>query len=550
MSNETQAIPWFKKAIFYEIPIKSYLDKTNNDGIGDLRGIRESLDYIDYLGVDCLWLLPFYPSPLRDDGYDISDYYSISKIYGDMKDFRTLVSGCKKRNIKIIGDFVINHTSDQHPWFKESKSSKNSPKRDWYVWSDNENKYDMVRIIFKDTEKSNWTYDEKTQQYYWHRFYSHQPDLNFDNKEVQNEILKAIDFWLELGLDGLRIDAVPYLFEREGTNCESLPETHEFIRKIRQRINQKYGMNNKILLAEANQPLEETLSYFGNGNDEFHMAFNFPLMPRLFMALARQDYRIITKIIKKTEKKPKQCQWCNFLRNHDELTLEMVSEENRQFMWNFYALEPRMRLNLGIRRRLAPLLENDQNKIKLLNSILFSLPGSPIIYYGDEIGMGDNIWLQDRDGVRTPMQWNATNNAGFSTVSSNRLYSPVIDNSEYSYRKVNVKQQMDDPNSLLHFHRKLIRIRKENPILAVGEIRFLNQENKSVFSFIRKYKEEKFLILHNLANKDTQFLIKDHNLRGSNMINLLDGKSDTIPITNPLILNLSSYDFKWFKIFS
>ena len=550
MSNETQAIPWFKKAIFYEIPIKSYLDKTNNDGIGDLRGIRESLDYIDYLGVDCLWLLPFYPSPLRDDGYDISDYYSISKIYGDMKDFRTLVSGCKKRNIKIIGDFVINHTSDQHPWFKESKSSKNSPKRDWYVWSDNENKYDMVRIIFKDTEKSNWTYDEKTQQYYWHRFYSHQPDLNFDNKEVQNEILKAIDFWLELGLDGLRIDAVPYLFEREGTNCESLPETHEFIRKIRQRINQKYGMNNKILLAEANQPLEETLSYFGNGNDEFHMAFNFPLMPRLFMALARQDYRIITKIIKKTEKKPKQCQWCNFLRNHDELTLEMVSEENRQFMWNFYALEPRMRLNLGIRRRLAPLLENDQNKIKLLNSILFSLPGSPIIYYGDEIGMGDNIWLQDRDGVRTPMQWNATNNAGFSTVSSNRLYSPVIDNSEYSYRKVNVKQQMDDPNSLLHFHRKLIRIRKENPILAVGEIRFLNQENKSVFSFIRKYKEEKFLILHNLANKDTQFLIKDHNLRGSNMINLLDGKSDTIPITIPLILNLSSYDFKWFKIFS
>jgi maltose alpha-D-glucosyltransferase / alpha-amylase len=394
---------WYKNAIFYEVYVRAFRD-SNRDGHGDLRGLIEKLDYIKEIGVDCLWLLPIYPSPLMDDGYDIADYYNIHPDYGTLDDFKEFLAEAKKRGLRVITDLVLNHTSDQHPWFQAARSDRNSPYRDYYVWSDTDEKYQEARIIFLDTEDSNWSWDEVAGQYYWHRFYSSQPDLNYDNPAVQKEMLEVMKFWLDLGVDGFRADAIPYLFEREGTNCENLPETHAYLKKLRRFLDEHYP--DRVLLCEANQWPKDVRPYFGDG-DEFHMGFHFPVMPRLYMALAKEDRSDIVNILEATPPIPDNCQWCTFLRNHDELTLEMVTESERQFMWDFYAPEPRMRLNLGIRRRLAPLMEGDRRKIELLHSILFTLPGSPILYYGDELGMGDQIWLDDRDGVRTPMQWNA-----------------------------------------------------------------------------------------------------------------------------------------------
>jgi maltose alpha-D-glucosyltransferase/alpha-amylase len=411
---------WYKDAVFYELYVRAFRD-SDGDGHGDLRGVIEKLDYLQDLGVNCIWLMPIFPSPLKDDGYDVADYRGIHPDFGNVEDFRELIAEAHKRSIRVITDLVMNHTSDQHPWFQEARKSKDSPYRDYYVWSDSDEKYAGARIIFLDTEKSNWAWDEESKQYYWHRFYSEQPDLNYDNPKVQEEMLDAMKFWLDMGIDGFRVDAIPYLFEREGTNCENLPETHAFLKKARKFFDE--NSNDAVLLSEANQWPEDVREYFGDG-DEMHMAFHFPVMPRIFIGLKRETTTAIREILARTPEIPEAAQWCTFLRNHDELTLEMVTEAERQWMWKEYAPDPRMRLNLGIRRRLAPLLGNNFAKIVLANSLLFTLPGSPIVYYGDEIGMGDDIWLKDRDGVRTPMQWDRTKNAGFS--SADKLYAPVV----------------------------------------------------------------------------------------------------------------------------
>jgi maltose alpha-D-glucosyltransferase/alpha-amylase len=448
MSDESL---WYLDAVFYELNVRAFFD-SNADGIGDLPGLTQKLDYLKNLGVDAIWLLPIYPSPLKDDGYDIADYYGIHPDYGNLKDFKTLIHTAHQLGMRVITDLVLNHTSDQHPWFQSARRGAEDPYHDYYVWSDDDQKYAQARIIFLDTEESNWTWDESAQQYYWHRFYSHQPDLNFDNPNVHQEIFKIAEFWLELGVDGFRADAVPYIFEREGTNCENLPETHAFLRELRRFIDQHYP--GRILLCEANQWPKDVCDYFGNG-DEFHMAFHFPLMPRIFMAIRKGDASPLIWVIERTPPIPDKMHWSTFLRNHDELTLEMVTEEERQWMWEQYAPNPRMRLNLGIRRRLAPLLDNNRRKIELAYSLLFSLPGSPVIYYGDEIGMGDNIWLDDRNGVRTPMQWDSGINAGFSTAPSENLYAPLIDGGEFGYQKLNVEMQESDENSLLNWVRNL-----------------------------------------------------------------------------------------------
>jgi maltose alpha-D-glucosyltransferase/alpha-amylase len=418
---------WYKDAIIYELHVKAFYDADGN-GVGDFRGLIEKLDYLQDLGINCIWLLPFYQSPLRDDGYDIADYYTVHPNYGTVADFEAFLAEAHMRGIRVLADLVLNHTSDQNAWFQESRLSPDSPKRDYYVWSDTDKKYQDARIIFIDTERSNWTFDPEAKQYFWHRFFSHQPDLNFDNPEVRAEMLRVLSFWLDKGLDGFRCDAVPYLFEREGTNCENLPETHEYCKAVRKFIDENY--KDKVLLAEANQWPADLRPYFGDG-DEFQMCFNFPLMPRLFMALRRADRHPVVDIIAQLPTIPENCQWGIFLRNHDELTLEMVTDEDRDYMYTEYATDPRMRLNLGIRRRLSPLLDDSREQIQLLNSLLFSLPGTPIIYYGDEIGMGDNIYLGDRDGVRTPMQWTGDRNAGFSRADTARLYSPVISDPLY-----------------------------------------------------------------------------------------------------------------------
>ncbi len=446
----TKPTPWYKNAIFYEVNVRAFKD-SNGDGHGDLQGLIQKLDYLKDLGVDCLWLMPIYHSPLKDDGYDISDFYNIQETFGDVSDFKLLIDEAHQRNIRIVTDLVMNHTSDQHPWFQASRSSKDSPYRDYYVWSDDNKKYGLTRIIFLDTEESNWTLDEKTGQYYWHRFYASQPDLNYDNPEVRQAMKDIMKFWLDMGIDGFRADAVPYLFEREGTINENLPETHAYLKEIRAYLDENY--EDRILLAEANQWPKDVLEYFGDG-DEFHMGFHFPIMPRIYMSLRKQDRESLVWIMQQTPPIPDNCQWCTFLRNHDELTLEMVTEEERQWMWQEYAPDPRMRLNLGIRRRQAPLLENNPAKMRLANALLFALPGTPIIYYGDEIGMGDNIWLDDRNGVRTPMQWDASKNAGFSTAKEDQLYAPLIKDETFGYQKVNVSAQINDPDSFLSFMKK------------------------------------------------------------------------------------------------
>lgn len=483
---------WYKDAVFYEINVRAFYD-SNGDGHGDLPGLTQKLDYLHDLGVDCIWLMPIYQSPLRDDGYDISDYYNIAKTFGTVEDFKTLLDEAHKRNIRVITDLVMNHTSMDHPWFQASRSSRDNPYRDYYVWSDTDQKYKDTRIIFLDTEPSNWTWDEQTQQYYWHRFYASQPDLNFDNPKVQEEMINIARFWLDLGIDGFRADAVPYLFEREGTNCENLPETHEYLKKLRAFMDTNYP--GRILLCEANQWPEDVRPYFGEG-DEFHMGFHFPIMPRIYMALKKQRADDMVEILRRTPAIPDNCQWCVFLRNHDELTLEMVTEEERQWMWQQYAPEPRMKLNLGIRRRLAPLLDNDRRKIELINSILFTLPGSPIIYYGDEIGMGDNISLPDRNGVRTPMQWDSSPNGGFSTGTA---FTEFVQGA-LGYEHVNVASQMADHDSLFHAISRMVKVRKQYRTFGRGTMDWLETENPCIAAYTRTYLDETILILQNLSD--------------------------------------------------
>ena len=455
---------WYKDAIFYELYVRAFADG-NADGHGDFQGLVARLDYLQELGVDCIWLLPSYPSPLRDDGCDIADFTAIHPDYGTLDDFKAVLDAAHRRGMRVISDLVMNHTSDQHAWFQEARASRRSPRRDYYVWSDTDQRYRDTRIIFLDTEPSNWTWDELAGQYYWHRFFAHQPDLNYDNPRVQQEMLEVVRFWLELGVDGFRADAVPYLFEREGTNCENLPETHAYLKRVRRYLDEHYP--GRILLAEANQLPQDLVAYFGDG-DEFHMGFHFAVMPRLYMALKQADRSPILGILQRTPAIPPACQWSIFLRNHDELTLEMVTPEEREFMWREYAPEPRMRLNLGIRRRLAPLLDNDRRRIELLYSLLFTLPGSPILYYGDEIGMGDNVELPDRNGVRTPMQWSAEANAGFSAADPARLYSQVIARGDHAYPRVNVQAQSADPGSLLNRVKHMIRVRKGHACMGQG----------------------------------------------------------------------------------
>ena len=495
---------WYKDAIFYQVYVRAFYD-SNADGHGDIRGLTQKLDYVKELGVDCLWLMPIYPSPLKDDGYDIADYYNISQTFGTVDDFKALLDAAHTRGIRIIMDLVLNHTSDQHEWFKAARADRNSPYRDYYVWSDDDQKYKDARIIFIDTEPSNWTWDEKTEQYYWHRFYASQPDLNYDNPKVQEEMLNIARFWLDLGIDGFRADAVPYLFEREGTNCENLPETHAYLKKLRAFMDQNYP--GRILLCEANQWPEDVRPYFGDG-DEFHMAFHFPIMPRIYMAIKRGDIKDMVDILQRTPPIPDNCQWCIFLRNHDELTLEMVTEEERQWMWEQYAPEPRMKLNLGIRRRLAPLLDNDRRKIELANSLLFTLPGSPILYYGDEIGMGDNIRLADRNGVRTPMQWNAESGAGFSEAPIEALYTSIIADDVYGAARVNVDSLRRDPNSMWYTIRHMLAVRKQHHAFGRGEFEWLDCQNDKVAVFQRTYDGETILAIHNLSDEEQSVSLK------------------------------------------
>jgi len=482
---------WYKNAVFYELSVRAFYD-SNGDGHGDLRGLIQKLDYLQTLGVDCLWLMPIYTSPLKDDGYDIADYTTIAEVFGNLDDFRELIEVVHAHGMRIITDLVLNHTSDRHPWFQASRADRNSPYRDYYVWSDTDQKYKDARIIFLDTEPSNWTWDEKTSQYYWHRFYASQPDLNFDNPKVQQEMIGIAKFWLDLGIDGFRADAVPYLIEREGTNCENLPETHVYLKKLRAFMDENYP--GRILLCEANQWPEDVRPYFGDG-DEFHMGFHFPIMPRIYMALKKGRYEDMLEILRRTPLIPENCQWCTFLRNHDELTLEMVSPEERQWMWEQYAPEPRMKLNLGIRRRLSPLLDNDRRKIELANSLLFTLPGSPIIYYGDEIGMGDNINLPDRNGVRTPMQWDITPYAGFSSA---KPFTELVQG-EFNYLHVNVADQLADKNSLFHSISKMVNIHKQHLAFGYGSLNWVETNNPAVAVYTREYNGEELLIFNNLS---------------------------------------------------
>lgn len=488
-------VDWHINAVFYELYLRAFAD-SNGDGYGDFEGLRGKLDYLEWLGIDCIWMTPFYPSPLKDDGYDVASMYGVDPMYGLMEEFMMTVDEIHRRGMKVIIDLVVNHTSDQHPWFREARRSKDSPLRDYYVWTTDPTKYSDARIIFLDTEESNWAYDEISGEYYWHRFYSSQPDLNYDNPKVRQEMLDIIDFWLSKGIDGFRIDAVPYLIEREGTNCENLDETHEFLKEVRRFVDENYP--DRVLLAEANQWPWDLMPYFGDG-DEFHMCFHFPIMPRLFMAIAKNDRADVIDIMERTPAIPDGCQWATFLRNHDELTLEMVTEEDRQFMWDYYAPDQRQRLNLGIRRRLAPLLDNDRHRIELLHSLLFSLPGAPVLYYGDEIGMGDNISLEDRNGVRTPMQWNDNPNAGFSTAPLEKLYAPPISDPNYGYGHVNVLVQEITPNSQLQMIREMIAARKDLPMLARADVEWVTTYPEHTLCFWREDRYGRLLALHNLS---------------------------------------------------
>lgn len=536
---------WYKDGIIYQVHVKAFHD-SNNDGIGDFRGLLEKLDYIKNLGVSIIWLLPFYPSPLRDDGYDIADYLTIHPDYGVLEDFKAFLKEAHSKDLKVVTEMVLNHTSDQHPWFQKSRRSKpGSPERDLYVWSDTADKYKEARIIFSDFETSNWSWDPVANAYYWHRFYSHQPDLNFDNETVHKRVMRAVDFWFELGVDGLRLDAVPYLFEREGTNCENLPETHEFLKKLNLHVQQKF--RNKMLLAEANQWPEDAVAYFGNG-DECHMAFHFPLMPRIFMSIQMEDRFPITDILEQTPPIPENCQWAMFLRNHDELTLEMVTDEERDYMYRFYASESRARINLGIRRRLAPLVENNRRKIELLNILLFSFPGTPIVYYGDEIGMGDNFYLGDRNGVRTPMQWSPDRNAGFSSTNPQRLYLPVIIDPEYHYEAINVEVQQRNSSSLLWWMKKAISIRKSYKAFGRGTLNFLSPGNPKVLAFTRQHEKETILVVANLSRFHQVVELDLTEFKGYVPLEVFSRNKFPIIKDNAYLLTLGPYDYYWFQL--
>jgi maltose alpha-D-glucosyltransferase/alpha-amylase len=536
---------WYKDAIIYQLHVRAFCD-SNDDGVGDFRGLMQKLDYLQELGVTALWLLPFYPSPLKDDGYDISDYTAVHPAYGTLRDFQAFLREAHRRGLRVITELVLNHTSDQHPWFQRARNSPpGSRARDFYVWSDTPERYADARIIFKDFEASNWTWDAQAGAYYWHRFYSHQPDLNFDNPETRRALTQVVDFWLGMGVDGLRLDAVPYLFEREGTSCENLPETHEYLRELRRHVDEHFP--NRMLLAEANQWPEDASAYFGNG-DECHMAFHFPLMPRLFMAVHMEDRFPVIDILQQTPPIPEDCQWAVFLRNHDELTLEMVTDEDRDYMYRVYAQDAEARVNLGIRRRLAPLLNNNRRRIELMNGLLFSLPGAPIIYYGDEISMGDNIYLGDRNGVRTPMQWSGDRNAGFSQANPQRLYLPVIMDPEYHYGTVNVEAQQNNPHAQLWWMKRLIALRKRYKALAQGSIEFLSPENRKVLAFVRRDENETVLFVANLSRFVQYAELDLSGYKGSSPVELF-GLTKFPPVgDSPYFLTLGPHAFYWFSL--
>ncbi|MGH8427417.1 MAG: maltose alpha-D-glucosyltransferase [Gammaproteobacteria bacterium] len=546
--TEAAATPdWYKDAVIYQTHVKAFFD-ANDDGIGDFRGLGEKLDYITDLGVTAIWLLPFYPSPLRDDGYDIADYRKVHSSYGTLGDFRRFVRACHARGLKVITELVVNHTSDQHAWFQRARRAKpGSAARDFYVWSDSDQKYPGTRIIFLDTERSNWTWDPVANAYYWHRFYSHQPDLNFDNPRVFEEIVKVLHYWMEMGVDGMRLDAVPYLVERDGTNNENLPETHEILKRIRAEVDRHYP--GRMLLAEANQWPEDVSAYFGSG-DECHMAFHFPLMPRMYMAIAQEDRHPITDIMRQTPAIPANCQWAIFLRNHDELTLEMVTDRERDYLWQHYAADRRMRINLGIRRRLAPLMDNDRSRIELMNALLFSMPGTPVLYYGDEIGMGDNVFLGDRDGVRTPMQWSPDRNAGFSRADPAALYLPPVMNAQYGHEALNVEAQQKSPSSLLNWMRRMIAVRNSRPSLGRGTQRFLFPRNRHVLVYLREFEGVTILCVFNLGRSAQAIELELADYRGRIPIELF-GRTPFPPISErDYPLTLPGYGWFWFVLAS
>ncbi len=536
---------WYKDAVIYELHVKTFND-SNADGIGDFRGVIQKLDYLQELGITAIWLLPFYPSPLRDDGYDIADYYDVNPSYGTLDDFRAFLEAAHERGLRVITELVINHSSDRNPWFQKSRrAAPGSPEREMYVWSDTPEKYKDARIIFKDFETSNWSWDPVAKAYYWHRFYSHQPDLNFDNPAVHETVQKVLDFWLNMGVDGLRLDAVPYLYEREGTSCENLPETHTYLKKLRAHLDANF--KDRMLLAEANQWPEDAVTYFGTG-DESHMNFHFPLMPRMFMALQMEDRFPIVDILEQTPAIPDNCQWAMFLRNHDELTLEMVTDEERDYMWRVYATDPTARINLGIRRRLAPLLANSRRKVELLNILLFSMPGTPVIYYGDEIGMGDNFYLGDRNGCRTPMQWSADRNAGFSTANPQQLYLPVTIDSEYHYEAVNVETQQKNLSSLLWWMRRVIATRKNYKAFSRGSIEFLYPENPKVLAFLRRFEDETILVVVNLSRFSQPADLDLTRFAGSTLVEVFSQNHFPSIKKRPYPITLGPHAHYWFLL--
>jgi maltose alpha-D-glucosyltransferase / alpha-amylase len=539
-----QDVFWYKDAVIYQVHVRTFYD-SNGDGIGDFQGLEQKLDYLLDLGVNAIWLMPFFPSPLRDDGYDIADYNSVHASYGVLDDFKKFLKSAHERGIRVIIEMVLNHTSDQHPWFLESRSAQDNPRRDWYVWSDTDTRYKGVRIIFLDTEMSNWAWDPISKAYYWHRFFSHQPDLNYDNPAVRDEMWRVMKVWLDMGVDGFRLDAVPYLVEREGTNCENLPETHAILKELRQKLDAEYP--GRMLLAEANQWPADLRPYFGEGN-EFHMAFHFPLMPRMFMGVKLEDRKPITEILQQTPEIPSSCQWCLFLRNHDELTLEMVRDTERDYMYDSYAQIKNMRLNLGIRRRLAPLLDNDRRRIELMNGILMSLPGTPIIYYGDEIGMGDNINLGDRNGVRTPMQWNGGWNGGFSIADPESLYAPLILNPVYGYPAVNVLSQKRTEHSLLSWMRRIIAVRRSSRVFGNGSIEFLYPANHRILAYVRQFGNETVLVVNNLSNAAQAVELDLKRYKGNILIEMF-GKNLFPRVGDlPYLLTMGPYQFYWFRL--
>jgi maltose alpha-D-glucosyltransferase/alpha-amylase len=533
---------WYQDAVFYELYIRAYCDG-DGDGHGDFQGAITKLDYVKSLGVDCIWILPMYPSPLEDDGYDIADYKGIHPDYGTLDDFKAFLDAAHERGLRVVTDLVMNHTSDQHSWFQAARSDPNSSYHDYYVWSETGEEFADARIIFLDTEESNWTYDEKAGKYFWHRFYSSQPDLNYDNPAVHDEMLDIMRFWLDMGIDGFRADAIPYLYEREGTNCENLPETHVFLKKVRKFMDEEYP--GRVMIAEANQWPEDLLPYFGEG-DEFHVCFHFPVMPRLYMSLKMGDKQPLIDILARTPDIPEGTQWMTFLRNHDELTLEMVTLQERQWMWEQYAPEPRMRQNLGIRRRLTPLLDNSRARWLMLNALLLSLPGTPIIYYGDEIGMGDNIWLPDRHGCRTPMQWTAEKNGGFSTADE--TYFPVNSDDEYGYQKVNVAAQEDDPNSYLWATRYLLQARRQNSALQNGEMAIVGLDNSAVFAYWLTHEENRILCVYNFSSQQQSISLDLSAYKGKQMTDLLAQNKGERLNEWPSVMVLAPHSSHWYLI--